>query len=423
MSIYLIVEGAYRKKEGFMSKYTDSVDYKNLTKLNILKQEFPEYVNEFLDQMIVENKRTRSILGYAYDIRTFLAFLVREEIVSAQDTKHITADELGNLKKNVFNLFALNLGNEHRTDLTGKPAQNSPASVKRKLAAIRTLYKYMQDEKLISENPTLTIKNPDTTESTLVVLNHREIKELINCVENYGDFSENGTEGDSKKAVGKRAKYYHNITKYRDLAIIILFLGTGIRVSECVGIDLQDLDFDQNSVRVTRKGGKDEYVYFNNEVQQALMDYLTISRANITPMKGHENALFLSMQKKRISVAAVENLVKKYAACINTLKQVKCHKLRSTYAHNLYNDTGDLYMVQSCLGHKSIKTTEIYAAVDENRKKEASERVALRQNQSLNSVEKTLIELVSEGTLTSAAAAQKLNMTKEEFEIKFVEFL
>lgn len=97
-------------------------------------------------------------------------------------------------------------------------------------------------------------------------------------------------------------------------------LGTGIRVSECVGIDISDVNFKNNGVKIRRKGGYEAVIYFGEEVKLALFDYLE-QRSNITPVEGHENALFLSMQNKRITVRAVENLVKKYASVVTTLKK------------------------------------------------------------------------------------------------------
>lgn len=109
-------------------------------------------------------------------------------------------------------------------------------------------------------------------------------------------------------------------TKERDLAIVTLLLGTGIRVSECVGLDVEDVDFKNNGIKVTRKGGMKMVVYFGHEVEKALKKYLEV-RKNIVPVAGHEHALFYSTQRKRIGIQAVENLVKKYAGAITNHKK------------------------------------------------------------------------------------------------------
>src|SRR5699024_4362246 len=111
------------------------------------------------------------------------------------------------------------------------------------------------------------------------------------------------------------------------IAIITLLLGTGIRVSECVGLDLEDVDFHVNGIKVTRKGGNEMIVYFGNEVRQALENYLPVREA-VIPLSGYEHALFYSAQRRRIGVKAVENLVRKYTSHITTTKKITPHKLR-----------------------------------------------------------------------------------------------
>src|SRR5699024_8596292 len=134
------------------------------------------------------------------------------------------------------------------------------------------------------------------------------------------------------------------VIKARDLAIITLLLGTGIRVSECIGLNMEDVDFNNDGIKVRRKGGNEAIIYFGDEVRDALEEYL-MEREEIITLTGHEDALFLSMQKRRISVRAVENLVKKYADLISSLKNITPHKLRSTYGTSLYRETGDIYLV------------------------------------------------------------------------------
>ena len=168
--------------------------------------------------------------------------------------------------------------------------------------------------------------------------------------------------------------------KNRDLAILTLLLGTGIRVSECVGLDIQDVDFKNNGIKVTRKGGNEMVVYFGEEVENALKSYLYTTRKNTIPLPGHENALFLSTQRRRMGVQAVENMVRKYAREVTPNKKITPHKLRSTYGTALYKETGDIYLVADVLGHKDVNTTKKhYAAIDENRRRQAAGAVKLRE--------------------------------------------
>ena len=120
-------------------------------------------------------------------------------------------------------------------------------------------------------------------------------------------------------------------------------------------------------------------VYFSQEVRDSLDEYLE-ERQLVTPKAGHENALFLSLQNRRITVRAVENLVKKYASLVTNVKNITPHKLRSTYGTNLYRETGDIYLVADVLGHKDVNTTrKHYAAIEDDRRREAAQYVKLRE--------------------------------------------
>ena len=194
-----------------------------------------------------------------------------------------------------------------------------------------------------------------------------EVAALLDHVEHAGD------------TLTGQARAYFQKTKERDLALITLLLGTGIRVSECVGLDIEDVDFRNNGIRITRKGGNEAIVYFGEEVEKALRAYLEI-RSGITPVPGHEHALFYSTQKKRLTVRAVENLVEKYASSVTTAKKITPHKLRSTYGTALYRETGDIYLVADVLGHKDVNTTRRhYAAMDDERRRRAAGAVRLRE--------------------------------------------
>jgi site-specific recombinase XerD len=171
---------------------------------------------------------------------------------------------------------------------------------------------------------------------------------------------------------------YHKINKVRDIAILTLLLGTGIRVSECVGLNLNDVDLDNGALVVHRKGGYDATVYFGFEVETALRDYMD-QRENMIPMTGHEDAFFISMQNKRMGVRSVENMVKKYTRNVTTLKNITPHKLRSTYGTSLYKETGDIYLVASVLGHSDVNTTrKHYAAISDEKRMKVTNAVKLR---------------------------------------------
>lgn len=243
---------------------------------------------------------------------------------------------------------------------------NEERGKSRKLASLRSFYNYFFQSELIEKNPAALIPMPKLHQKEIIRLDADEVALLLDEVE----------DGDK---LTKSQKRFHDKTKVRDTALLTLLLGTGIRVSECVGLDIEDVDFKNNGIKVRRKGGYEAIVYFGEEVEKALFDYLE-QRKRIIPLSGHEHALFLSMQNRRITVRAVENMVKKYASTVTTLKKITPHKLRSTYGTSLYRETGDIYLVADVLGHKDVNTTKKhYAALEDERRRRAANAVKLRE--------------------------------------------
>jgi site-specific recombinase XerD len=243
--------------------------------------------------------------------------------------------------------------------------QNAALGKSRKLAAVRGLFKYMYKKKLIPANPAELIDFPKLIEKAITTLEVDEIAKLLDEV-------------DSGKNLTKHQKAFHERTKIRDAAIITLLLGTGMRVSECVGLNLKDIDFEINGLRVTRKGGDEMILYFGREVEAALFAYLDI-RDEAIPIDGHEEAVFLSLQNRRISTRQIQNMVKKYASIITKLKNISPHKLRSTFGTQLYAETRDIYLVANVLGHADVNTTrKHYAKMDETQRRRAANVIRLR---------------------------------------------
>ena len=130
-----------------------------------------------------------------------------------------------------------------------------------------------------------------------------------------------------------------------------------------------------------RKGHKEDIVYFGDEVETALKEYMEHRTELFKPIDEDADALFISSKNRRISVRAVELLVKKYAMLTTTVKHITPHKLRSTYGTQLYKETGDIYLVADVLGHKDVNTTrKHYAAQEDNRRRQAAKAVRLREN-------------------------------------------
>ena len=250
-------------------------------------------------------------------------------------------------------------------DKDGTTVTNDERAAKRKLCSLRRFYGYYYRYELISNNPSLKVDMPKIHDKAITRLDVNEVAELLDNVEN----------GSKLTTAQLRT---HEKLKCRDLALLTLLLGTGIRVSECVGLDINDVDFDNDRIKVVRKGGSESFVYFGDEVRAALLDYME-ERKQMNPDSGHENALFISSKNKRLCVRSVELLVKKYASTVTTVKHITPHKLRSTYGTNLYQASKDIYLVADVLGHKDVNTTRKHYAeiVDEN-KRSARNIVRLR---------------------------------------------
>lgn len=346
-----------------MTTYSEEVKNKLTYKLRGLINELPDFTKEFfLD--LANSREIRTRVAYAYDLKVFFNFLTEE--CSKFKNKNIRDLDLNDLKEvratdiNEFLSYT-----EYYINNEGEEKSNSENGKSRKLAAVRGLFKYFYRMEKIPSNPAELVNKPKIHEKEIIRLEPNETAELLDVIEK----GEKLTSGE---------KRYYNKNAKRDLAIVTLLLGTGIRVSECVGIDIDDVDFELNGVKITRKGGNEMVVYFGEEVERAIKEYLK-EREEVEPEKGSENALFLSIQNKRIGVRAVEKLVKKYAQKVTTLKKISPHKLRSTYGTALYNETGDIYLVADVLGHKDVNTTKRhYAQMQDDNRRRAAKAVKLR---------------------------------------------
>ncbi len=346
--------------------YHEQTQIDQTLKLREVLKTLPPFAKDFF-RAIEPRTSSRTRINYAYDIRVFFHFLIENNpTYKNYDTTDFTLHDLEQLEPVDIEEYMEYLKVYKKDD---ELVTNSETGLKRKMSALRSFYNYYFTHEMISKNPTLLVDMPKLHDKAIIRLDADEVAELLDYVESAGD-----------KLTGQ-AKTYYEKTKDRDLAILTLLLGTGIRVSECVGLDLNDVDFKNNGITVTRKGGNQMVVYFGDEVAAALKKYIEGDRKAATPLSGHENALFLSTQRKRMGVQAVENMVKKYAKQVTPNKKITPHKLRSTYGTSLYKETGDIYLVADVLGHKDVNTTKKhYAAIDEDRRKEAAGVVKLRES-------------------------------------------
>lgn len=336
--------------------YFEKREINCIERLNEIIKVLPYYVEDFF---IGVETRTSPLtrLNYAYDLRIFFDFLSKKVFRN----KKVVSIELADLDLLTSNDFEYFLSYLNHYEINGKFERCTETGKARKLSTLRAFYKFFYNKNLLSGNTPTKVLMPKIHEKEIVRLESNdkvdEVGDMLYVVENGAGLT-------------KRQKTFHEATKLRDTAIITLFLGTGIRISELVGLNVQDFDFKNRSFVVTRKGGNRTVLYYNDQVSVALEEYLISRENDVASLK--ENALFLSLQNKRISTRTVQELVKKYAKIVSPLKKITPHKLRSTFGTNLYRQTGDIYIVADCLGHKDVNTTrKHYAALTDDVRKKA----------------------------------------------------
>ena len=351
-----------------VNQYREESDAKRVLQIREIVRELPQACSDFIRSIAVTTS-TLTRLAYAIDLKTFFHFLQAERVAFSEKKLTLMTDQdLEKLTQNDLTAYTEYLTYYFKTDESSVPNKvyvNHELSIKRKLCSIRSFYDYLFRNQRISSNVTELVPLPKVHEKPIIRLTKDELVRILNTAQSGNQLS-------------KGQKKFQKITAKRDFALLSLFLGTGIRVSECVGMNLNDVDFENNAFIVTRKGGNQVVLYFSPEVADAMADYIE-ERRQIETLPGSEEALFLSLQRKRITQRAVQNLVKKYAAVAAPLKpKISPHKLRSTYATNLYNETGDIYLVADVLGHSSVDTTrKHYADMTDARRRMAAEHVHL----------------------------------------------
>ncbi len=351
------------------NRYRDELDAKRILQIREITRGLPQACSDFLRSIAISTS-SLTRLAYAIDLNTFFTFLHDERIgFSGKPLRLMDDQDLEKLTRNDIIAYTeyltYYLKNTDVNSVPNKVIVNHELSIKRKLCTIRSFYDYLFKNQRISSNVTELVPLPKVHEKPIIRLSKDEMVRMLEQAQN-GD-----------RLTG-RQQQFQKITAKRDYAILSLFLGTGIRVSECIGMNIGDVDLENNAFIVTRKGGNQVVLYFPPEVAEALAEYME-ERERIETVPGHEDALFLSLQRRRITQRAVQNLVKKYAAVAAPLKtRISPHKLRSTYATNLYNETGDIYLVADVLGHTSVDTTRRhYADMTDARRRMAAEHVHL----------------------------------------------
>lgn len=322
--------------------------------IKLLKtEENPDYLNSFLDySTTMLNKSPNSIKEYNYDLAMFLKFikihfgLTKETDFSKINIKDVSLNTIKKIELNDIHAFIGYLAREHNS---------KPATRARKVSTIRIFFKYLsQKANLIDKNPAQDLETPKLNKRLPKYLNLEDSKKLLEAADNED-----------------------NRNHERDYAILTIFLNCGLRLSELVGINIQDIDFSENKMTVIGKGNKERTIYLNKACIKAIGEYMAVrKKIGVKPDKLHsDKALFLSERKERISRRTVQHIVytKLSAAGLDTSK-FSAHKLRHTAATLMYQyGQVDIRALQVLLGHESISTTEIYTHVDNEQVRNAVE--------------------------------------------------
>ena len=333
-------------------------------KVRTIVNELPDFMSKFFKDLKTKGMSERTRLEYAYDMKRFMAFVscqagFKDVNLNACKASYI----LDVLTFDDIQEYLDTLNTHIHIDKNGnaKEILNSPSSKARKISSLRSLYKFYFRIGEINHNLSDLMDLPKIPDNNIVVMDKEQVSRILNAISDTTNMSN-----------GEIIR--HNKIIKRDYAIMMLFFGTGIRVSELVGIDLDDIDFYNASLIITRKGGDQDEVYFPSIVEEAITDYVNSDRDNLL-IGADSPALFISMQHKRMTVRSVQLMIKGYATKAGLNMKVTPHALRRTFGTNLYEETNDIYLVADALHHSSVETTrKHYANMSKEHKRIAANK-------------------------------------------------
>lgn len=368
--------------------YSEMHDEQLLDKYFELQKELPKFLKSYfihIDSLLPSTK-----LNYATDLRVFFEWLRGTESDFLElPMRELPFEALKSLTHDDLNEYLVEY--LHKYDKNGKTITNQSVGQARKLTTLKSMYKFYESTKLIVPDPTkaLTVHNP--YDEHIVYLKPNEVAKLLDCIESENplffsqkkEYQEKTPEAVEK--IRKRMYTMHETNKARDLAIFTLLLSTGIRVSECVGLNVTDADFSEGELHVIRKGHRKDTTYISDEAQEALLSYLSVRETAYHP-EIDEEAMFLGFGGKRLGVRQIEKMLKDYirvALPARKDEKISPHKLRSTFAMEYYNneesdEDPDALTLSNLLGHKNLSTVQKYAKASESKKRKAIKSIKLR---------------------------------------------
>lgn len=307
-----------------------------------------------------------SRLAYLRDIRFFCAYLIHEtDLTTAEETRKITQQEFNKIKAIDVNIF-IDYCRRYKveTERTIHVYENDKKSLSRKKSSLSVLFKHLYRDELIEKNITDgfdPIKLPKPGEKEIKALQDDEVKRMLDAVSTGAQLT-------------KKEREFWEKTKMRDKAILMLFLTYGLRLSELQQLNVSSINFQRGEFKIYRKRGKESLMPLNHSVVKTLTTYLQEERLEDEKLAPeHQDALFLSLQGKRMTERQIRELVKKYTSiglATSRAAGYSPHKLRATTATSLIARGNSIFDVQSLLDHENVTTTQLYAAHKMNVKKD-----------------------------------------------------
>jgi len=315
--------------------------------------ELPDFVFTYIEEYYT-GESINTQLGYSLDVKVFFNYLrsykftniAKNEDFKLCDIEKITPSDLIR-----FKAYLREYETEYLSPAGNKVTRickNSPYGINRKLSAVRGLFIYLYKTEQISQNITDKVDFSKLHQKIKKPLTSQESIKLIDVIYNGEKYFEGRTLSE------------YNKKKLRDIAIFTTYLGTGIRVSELVNLQVTDIDFETQSFIVTRKGGDQQEIFMPVQVHNAIYEYLHKDKENIRD----SGALFLGRGGKPLTTASIEKTLKNYcyAVGITHPDKTRPHALRRTFACRLLEDGIDIKMVAELMGHKNIEVTHRYYA-------------------------------------------------------------
>ena len=336
-------------------EYRDKIDIRSNEIIYELLNGMPEFMEDFHSNLLARKRSTNTIKSYLYEINVYLRF-VASTVVHKEKITDLEVSDLEKVRQTQLERYVAK--SEDGSELTAN-------AMRRKLSVLKSLYKYFIGIGYITKNPTQLLEGAKLTKKSVITLNDIQVKALLNCIQNQEGLTEH-------------SKAYNTRMVSRDLAIVMVLLGTGMRISELVGLNISDfdtLDPKRAAFHIIRKGGDDDVVYCTESVKNAVMDYIEFSRPLLNPSDS-ENALFLSVRGDRCGVSTIEKMMKKYCKAAGLPDNISPHKMRATFATKVYSKTKDIYAVKDSLHHKSIDTSKNYISDEQERKAKAADAVS-----------------------------------------------